>query len=64
MPRFLEKNHKMFNIRHVNIKGITYLRAEDVVSYIQEIAATEETDVRNRLNEAANNLRKGTPGCR
>jgi hypothetical protein len=46
------------NIRHVHANGTTYLRLEDVVSYIREIAGSEETDVRNRLNEAANNLTK------
>src|SRR5690606_17589324 len=43
-------------IRMVSANGATYLRQEDVVAYIREIAASEETDVRNRLLQAANNL--------
>lgn len=44
-------------IRMISANGATYLRQEDVVTYIQEIATTEETDVRNRLLQAANNLK-------
>lgn len=44
--------------RFIDVKGVRYLRAEDVASYIHEIAGGEETDVRNRLSEAANNLLK------
>lgn len=60
--RWHERNPKKetpkVNIRHVHVNGATYLRMEDVVSFIREIAGAEETDVRNRLNEAANNLTK------
>lgn len=35
-----------------------YIRKEDVVNYILELASTEETDVRIRLEEAAANLDK------
>lgn len=52
------KPSQTVNIRHVHANGTTYLRLEDVVSYIREIAGSEETDVRNRLNEAASNLGK------
>lgn len=44
------------NIRSVFVNGRHYLRAEDVSSYIQELAGAEETDTRNRLIEAARNL--------
>jgi len=34
----------------------TYLHREDVADYILEMAATEVSDVRDRLEEAARNL--------
>lgn len=43
------------DFRYVQVKGITYLRIEDVV-YIKDIGATEGTDTCNRLTEAANNI--------
>lgn len=43
-------------VRCIEVKGNTYLRQEDVVAYIREIAGAEETDVRNRLLQAANNI--------
>lgn len=45
-------------IKFIVVKGVKYLRAEDVASYLQEIAATEESDTRNRLNKAAQELLK------
>jgi hypothetical protein len=36
----------------------TYLLIDDVVQFLREMAATEETDVRNRLEEAAANVLK------
>lgn len=45
-------------VRFLEVKGVRYLCAADVSDYVREIAASEETDVRNRLNEAANNLQK------
>jgi|688.fasta_scaffold35311_8 hypothetical protein len=44
--RFLKKNDSI------------YIRKEDVINYLLEIAATEEIDVRNRLNQAASNINK------
>lgn len=47
--------------------GVVYLRKEDVVDFLRDFAATEETDVRNRLNEAASNISEvgtGEVGCR
>lgn len=41
------------NLRFIKIKDVIYFRAEDVASYIRELASTEETDVRKRLNLAA-----------
>lgn len=43
-------------IRCVVIRGIKYLRADDVGAYLRELAGTEETDTRRRLNAAATNL--------
>lgn len=36
--------------------GKTYLRLEDVVEYLREMAAVEETDTRNRFLEAADKM--------
>lgn len=46
------------DIRFVKANGTVYLLAEDVANYIRNIASGEETDVRNRMNEAANNILK------
>ena len=45
--RFLKKNNNKI-----------YIRKEDVYNYLMEMASTEESDVRNRLEEAATNLDK------
>lgn len=44
------------NIRFVVVRGVQYLRVEDVAEYIRELGSGEDTDVRNRLNEGAQNL--------
>ena len=41
------------DIRFISLKGTTYLKRVDVVEYLRELAATEETDVRNRIEEAS-----------
>jgi hypothetical protein len=41
-------------IRKIRANGVMYLRDEDVAEYIRELAVGETTDVRNRLEEAAN----------
>jgi hypothetical protein len=55
------------NIRYVRVqthasagrhRDTIYLRAEDVAEYIRTIAASEETDAKRRLEEAAQNLEK------
>ena len=43
-------------LRYVVIRGVQYLRHDDVASFIRALGSAEETDVRNRLNEAAANL--------
>ena len=54
-------NQTTSKIRYVLVKGEKYLRLEDVVDYMRAIADTEETDVRNRLYEAVQNLLQGNP---
>jgi hypothetical protein len=44
------------DVRFVAVKGVKYLRAEDVAEYLREVAATEPTDTRERLETAADNL--------
>ena len=45
-------------IRLIRANNNLYLRKEDVVEYIRNMAATEETDCRNRLEEAAANIQR------
>ena len=44
---------EQFNFRYIDVRGMRYLRLEDVVTYVRALGSTEETDVRNRLDEAA-----------
>lgn len=46
------------NIRYVMVHGVKYFRQENMVNFILELSSGEETDVRNRLTEAAVNLNK------
>ena len=39
------------DVRFIKFKGATYLRREDVVEVIETVSATEETDVRWRLEK-------------
>jgi hypothetical protein len=41
---------------YVVVRGVRYIRVQDVASFIRKIGETEETDVRNRLDQAAENL--------
>ena len=50
-------NNKSY-IRFVTVNGKRYLFVDDVAVAIKEVAATEETDTRNRLNKLANNIQK------
>lgn len=43
-------------MRFVTVKNVRYVRIEDVVEYIREMAATEDADVRERFEKAAMNL--------
>lgn len=42
--------------RVVIARGAVYLRAEDVIAYLRRLGGSEETDVRNRLNRAADSI--------
>lgn len=46
------------NLRTITVKNIVYIRADDVVCFLKEIASTEETDTRNRLHKAADGLKQ------
>ena len=43
-------------MRYIRANGATYFRAEDVAAYIRSLGATEDTDVRTRLNAAASEV--------
>jgi hypothetical protein len=45
-----------FQLRFVEIRGVRYVRLNDVTALIRELGSTEETDVRERLNEAARRI--------
>ena len=45
-----------FQLRFVDIRDARYLRLEDVGAFIRELGGGEETDVRQRLDQAAKNL--------
>jgi len=48
---------KTYLIRFLAHDGLRYLRAEDVVALIREVADTEETDIRTRLYALANAIK-------
>lgn len=45
-----------FLFRCVEVRGVRYLRVDDVIAFLRELGSTEETDVRNRLDEAARRI--------
>jgi hypothetical protein len=49
-------------LRTVIYKGKLYFERDDILEYLREFASTEETDVRNRLQEAIDNLNGPFPG--
>ena len=55
--QFVKMSNK-FPVRYVIVRGEYYLRKEDVINFIIELGASEEVDVRNRLNKAAENLKR------
>jgi len=45
-----------FKFRVIEVKGQRYLRIEDVAAFVRELGGGEQTDVRVRLNQAADGL--------
>lgn len=45
-----------FPFRFVDVRGVRYLRIDDVAAFVRELGSAEETDVRHRLDEAADHL--------
>ena len=45
----------------ITYKGQVWILAKDVATIIEEFGAVEETDVRNRAKQLANNVRKLKP---
>lgn len=48
-----------FPFHFVEVRGVRYLRLDDVARFIRELGGSEETDVRNRLQQAAERLLAG-----
>jgi hypothetical protein len=49
-------NAARFQLRFVEVRGVRYLRVDDVAAFVRELGGGEETDVRNRLLKAAYQL--------
>ena len=47
-----------FQLRVIEVNGHRYLRIEDVAEFLRELGSGEATDVRVRLNMAADHLLK------
>lgn len=47
----MDEKPEEIDVRFIKFKGVTYLRREDIVDVIETVAATEETDVRWRLEK-------------
>lgn len=45
-------------VRTITVHNVTYVRPEDIAEAILEVASTEETDVRTRLEKLAANIRQ------
>lgn len=45
-----------FQLRVIEVNGHRYLCIEDVAAFVRELGGGEETDVRDRLNQAADAL--------
>ena len=55
---------KPLDFRFVEVRNTVYLRKEDVVAYLRSLAETEETDVRRRIEAAAEALKSiALPGA-
>lgn len=42
-----------FPFRFVELRGVRYLRLEDVAEFLRTLGSSEDTDVRSRLDAAA-----------
>lgn len=51
--------NEKFKFRYVTVRGVRYLHIDDVAMFIRELGGGEETDVRKRLNEGADNILDG-----
>jgi hypothetical protein len=49
---------EIFQFRFIKANGNVYIRKEDVIRYLQEIASTQENDTRDSIINAANEVRK------
>lgn len=45
-------------MRFIKANEAVYIRKEDIIKYLLEIAGSEDTDTRNRLEAAASNVEK------
>lgn len=45
-----------FTLRFVEVRGVRYLRLDDVAAFVRDLGDGEETDVRRRLAAAADSL--------
>lgn len=52
----MSNNTERVNVRYVEVRGVKYFRAEDIVGYFRFFAEGEETDVRNRILDGARAL--------
>jgi len=58
----VKKDHvsaPIFPFRFVEVRGVRYLRLDDVATFLRELGGSEETDVRNRLDAAACRITEG-----
>lgn len=50
------ENETLLKVKMIRYKGNKYILVEDVADLIKYFGSTEETDVRNRADELANNV--------
>jgi hypothetical protein len=54
----MEEQPEKTNVRFIVWRDAVYLRKEDVITMVLAVAYGEETDVRNRQEELADNINK------
>lgn len=52
-----------FTLRFVEVRGMQYLRLDDVATFVRELGDGEATDVRKRLAAAADALLQEANRC-